>query len=111
MNVYDAINNLANEIKKSKEYLDYKNVREEIKKSPELKEKLQEFEKTRYETQMHTIKGEEPNKEIVEKMQKIYLELIQNETTKRYLEVELRFNTMLTDVNKILSDAVRDVMD
>ena len=110
MNVYDAINNLANEIKKSKEYTEYKQVKEQIKQNPDLKEKIKEFEKARYDTQISTMNGKEPSKEVIEKMQKIYIELIQNDISKRYLEVELAFNTMLTDVNRILGEAVQDVM-
>lgn len=110
MNVYDTVNQLAKEIKESKEYIDYKNIKEVIKSAPELKEKLDSFEKARYETQISTMKGEEPTKEQVETLQKIYLDLIQNETTKNYLDIELKFNTMLSDINKILGEAVQDVM-
>ena len=111
MNVYDAMNNLANEIKKSKEYINYKEMKEKIKQNPALKEKLDEFEKARYETQVSTMKGQEPQDKLIERIQKVYLELIQNDITKKYLEVELEFNTMLTDINKILGEAVKDVMN
>lgn len=111
MNVYDAINNLANEIKKSEQYIEYKKIREQIKQNPELEKKLQAFEKARYETQVTTLSGKEPKNEDVEEMKKTYLELIQNDITKKYLDVELAFNTMLTDINKILGEAVKDVMD
>lgn len=111
MNVYDAMNNLANEIKKSKEYINYKEMKEKIKQNPALKEKLDEFEKARYETQVSTMKGQEPQDKLIERIQKVYLELIQNDITKKYLEVELEFNTMLTEINKILGEAVKDVMN
>lgn len=111
MNVYDTVNQLAKEIKESEEYIEYKKIKEVIKEKTELKEKLDNFEKARYETQIATMKGEEPNKEQVEKLQKIYLELIQNEITKRYLDTELKFNTMLSDINKILGEAVQDIIE
>ena len=110
MNVYDTVNQLAKEIKESEEYSEYKKMKELIKEKPELKEKLDNFEKARYETQISTMKGEEPSKEQVENLQKIYLELIQNDITKKYLDTELKFNTMLSDINKILGEAVQDVI-
>lgn len=111
MNVYDTVNQLAKEIKESEEYIEYKKIKEVIKEKTELKEKLDNFEKARYETQIATMKGEEPNKEQVENLQKIYLELIQNDITKRYLDTELKFNTMLSDINKILGEAVQDIIE
>ncbi len=110
MNVYDTVNRLAKEIKESEEYLEYKKMKEIIKEIPELKQKLDDFEKARYETQISTMKGEEPTKEQVENLQKIYLELIQNDKTKKYLDTELKFNTMLSDINKILGEAVQDLI-
>ena len=110
MNVYDTVNQLAKEIKESEEYLEYKKMKELINEKSELKEKLDDFEKARYETQISAMKGEEPNKEQVENLQKIYLELIQNDITKKYLDTELKFNTMLSDINKILGEAVQDII-
>lgn len=111
MNVYDTVNQLAREIKESEEYIEYKKTKEMIKEKPELKEKLNDFEKARYETQVATMKGEEPSKEQIENLQKIYLELIQNDITKKYLDTELKFNTMLSDINKILGEAVQDIIE
>lgn len=110
MNVYDTVNQLAREIKESEQYLEYKKMKELIKETPELKQKLDDFENARYQTQIATMKGEEPSKEQVETLQKIYLELIQNDTTKKYLDVELKFNTMLSDINKILGETIKDIM-
>lgn len=110
MNIYDTANKLAHEIKISKEYLNFKKAKEELNQNPELKSKVEEFEKARYEIQVFSLKGEEQDKEKVENMQKLYLELIQNEKVKTYFEVELKFNVMLADVNKIIGEAVQDVL-
>ncbi len=110
MNVYDTVNQLAKEIKASEEYSEYQKMKEVVKQNIELKKKIDDFEKARYETQISTMKGEEPTKEQVENLQKIYLELIQNDITKKYLDTELKFNTMLSDINKILGEAVQDII-
>ncbi len=110
MNIYDTVNQLAKQIKESEEYIEYKKMKEIIKEDTELKEKLDSFERARYETQISTMQGKEPTKEQVEVLQKTYLELIQNDITKNYLEAELKFNTILSDINKILGEAVQDII-
>lgn len=111
MNVYDTANRLASELKSSQEYLDYKKVKEELNNNPEIKEKMDQFEKARYEVQVEAIKGQEEQKEKIEQMQKIYLDLIQNDLAKRYFEIELKFNVLLADVNKIIAESVQDVLN
>lgn len=110
MNVYDTANRLAKEIKDSTEYVEFKKIKAEIAKNIELKEKLDNFEKMRYEIQVFSLNGEEQNKEKVENMQKLYLELIQIEEVKKYFDLELKFNVLLADVNKIIGEAIQDVI-
>ena len=110
MNIYDTANKLAYEIKNSDEYKNYKKLKEQIKNTPELKEKLANFEKERYEVQVAAISEGKKDMEKVANMQKLYTELIANDTMKQYFEVELKFNIMLGDVNKIISEAVEDVI-
>ena len=110
MNIYDTANKLAQEIKTSEEYINYKKAKEYISLKPELKEKLQDFEKARYEAQVEVIQTGKDNEEKTKKVQELYAELIQTDDAKRYFDAELKFNIILTDVNKIISDAVRDLL-
>lgn len=110
MYVYDQANELAKSLKESKEYLEYKKAKEEVKSIPEMKEKIDEFEKIRYETQLLTIQGEEQNEEKMNKLKELYQILMQNPKVKEYFDVEVRFNIMLADVNKIIGEAVKDVL-
>ena len=110
MNVYDTANKLAKEIKESKEYIDYKNIKEELDKNLEVKAKISEFEKARYEVQLEELKGEEGKKEQLEKMQKMYMDLIKIDLAKRYFDIELKFNVLLADVNKIIGESVQDII-
>ncbi len=110
MNVYDTANRLAYEIKNSDEYKNYKKAKEEVKENLELKEKLEQFEKARYEVQIAAISQGKKDMEKAENMQKMYMELIGSEGMKRYFDAELKFNIMLGDVNKIISEAVEEVI-
>ncbi len=110
MNIYDTANRLAYEIKNSEEYKNYKKVKEEIANEPELKEKLEKFEKERYEVQIAAISEGKKEVEKANELQNLYAQLIVNEKMKQYFDAELKFNIMLADVNKIISEAVADVI-
>ncbi len=110
MNVYDTANRLAYEIQESEEYKSYKKVKNELMSNPDLKNKIEEFERLRYEVQLMQYTGENKDEEKAKKLEEMYTELIQNELIKQYFDLEVKFNVMITDVNKIIAEAIRDVL-
>ena len=110
MNIYDTANKLAAELKQTDEYKAYKNSKQQIESNAEVKSKIDEFDKLRVETQKAMLKGEANANELSVKLQNLYTELYQNEIAKNYLEAEMRFSVMVTDVNKIISEAIKDVI-
>lgn len=110
MNVYDTANRLAYEIQESEEYKSYKKVKNELMSNPDLKNKIEEFERLRYEVQLMQYTGENKDEEKSKKLEKMYAELIQNELIRQYFDLEVKFNVMITDVNKIIAEAIRDVL-
>ena len=111
MYVYDEANNLAKSIQNSKEYLEYKKVKEDLNSNPEMKSKIDEFEKIRYDVQVLSFKGEtQENEEKMKKLQEMYDILMKEPKIKEYFDIEVRFNIMLADVNKIISESVKDVL-
>lgn len=111
MNVYDTANRLSQEIKESEEYLSFKKAKEYIDLKPDLKTKIMDFQKLRYEAQISMIQEGKEDKTKLEEAQKIYAELIEIPEVKNYFNTELNFNVMLADVNKIISEAVEDVIN
>ena len=110
MNVYDTANRLAYEIQESDEYKTYKKVKNEVMSNPDSKSKIEEFERLRYEVQLMQYTGENKDEEKSKKLEKMYAELVQNELIKQYFDLEVKFNVMITDVNKIIAEAIRDVL-
>lgn len=110
MNVYDGVNNLAKAIKESKEYIEYKQVKTELLAMPELKKQVDEFEKIRYEEQLLAMQGENQSEEKMKKLQEFYEILVKNSKVKDYFDKEVRFNVMIADVNKIIGEAIKDVL-
>ena len=110
MKVYDEVNNLAQAIKESKEYLEYKEIRNSVFSNLELRNQVEEFERIRYEEQLLAMQGEKQSDEKMAKLQELYTILVQNEKVKEYFDKEVRFNVMMADVNKTIGEAIKDVI-
>lgn len=110
MNVYDTANRLASEIKQSEEYANYKMAKQALDLNIDLKEKMMEFGKARYEVQLEMMQTGKQNEEKYKKMQELYAQLIENEEAKKFFEAETKFNVIIADVNKIIGEAIKDVI-
>lgn len=110
MLVYDNAHILAKAIKESREYIEYKEVREKVFSNPDLKSQVEEFEKIRYEEQLLAMQGEAQTDEKMKKLQELYNILVQKSEVKDFFEKEVRFNVMIADVNKIIGESIKDVL-
>ena len=110
MNIYDTANKLSSEIKASEEYANYKMAREVINLRPDLKEEIAKFEGLRYEVQINQMQTGKVDEEKMKQIQEIYTKIIEIDEVKKYFEAELKFNVLLADVNKIIGDAVKDLV-
>lgn len=110
MNVYDTANRLASEIKESEEYVNYKMAKQALSLNSELKGRIENFDKLRYELQLEMMQTGKNNEEKNTQLQKEYAELVENPDAKKFFEAETKFNILIADVNKIIGEAIRDVM-
>ena len=110
MNIYDAANKLAFEMKNSEEYKKYKEAKEKVMQDPEMKSKIEEFEKIRYDAQVLAIKSGEQDADKMQKLQQLYTILINNKDIKEYFDLEVKFNIIVADVNKIIAEAIKEVL-
>ena len=109
MYVYDQANNLAKAIQESKEYQEYKKIKEELNSNATTKEKIDNFEKLRYEVQAMSFQGKE-DPEKMKKLQEMYNILNEDKKIKEYFDIEVHFNIMLADVNRIISESVKELI-
>lgn len=110
MNVYDTANKLAQEIKQSEEFLTYQIVKQAINLNFELKQKIDEFEKARYEAQIVALQTGKDDENKMKHVQALYGELIQNEEASRYFDAEMKFNLLIADVNRIIGETVQSLI-
>lgn len=114
MQIYDTANRLAQEIREAEEYKNYKELKSKIYANPLKKEALEKFEDLRYKMQIAQMQGEkveeEKQKEVMNNLQEQYAKLLEDEEIKKYFEAEIKFNVMIADVNKIIAEAIQDVL-
>lgn len=110
MNVYDTANKLAQEIKQSEEYSKYKIAKEAIDTNAELKSKIEEFDKARYEAQIIALQTGKNDETKIQHVQELYAELIKNEDASKFFDAEMKFNILIADVNKIIGEVVHSLL-
>ena len=110
MNVYDTANRLAREIQESDEYKEYKKTKEAVMSNPDSKKMVEDFEQLRYEVQLMQYTGEGKDETKAKKLEEMYAMLVQDNQIKQYFDLEVKFNVMIADVNKIIAEAIRDVL-
>ena len=109
MQVYDTANQLANEIKQSKEYKTYKEIKTKLLENPEKKEQLKKFEEKRYNVQCKQLNGGDIKEESKE-LENIYMDLYKDKEMQEYFKAETEFNILITDVNKIIAESIEDLL-
>ena len=110
MNVYDTVNKLAQEIKDSEEYKNFKKYKELVKANKDTGEKIKKFEELRYELQISAMQGQKPDEDKEKELQTVYADLLAQENVKEYFDAEFKFNILIADVNKIIGEAIQDVI-
>ena len=108
-NIYDTANKLASEIRQSEEFVKYRDARKSVLANPDLKNKIEEFEKISYEVQVLSMEKGASDPEKMKKLQEMYTILIENKDIKEYFDLEVKFNVMVADINKIIAQSMEEV--
>ncbi|MBQ3408349.1 MAG: YlbF family regulator [Clostridia bacterium] len=108
-NVYDAANKLADEIRQSEEFLKYREARKAVLANPDFKSRIEEFEKIRYDVQVLSMEKGSTDPEKMKKLQELYTILVENKDIKDYFDLEVNFNVMVADVNKIIAESMEEI--
>ena len=111
MNFYDKVHEMVRTFKETNEFKEYLELKEKLKKEEDAYKRLKNFKEKQKKYQLEYIDGKEQNKEVLDEMQNLYSIVIQNETSRKLLENEMKINVMLADMQKIIGDALKDIID
>lgn len=111
MNVYDKAYELARAIRDSLEAKEIKEIRSKIEADPETKRMLDDFREKQMNLQKQMLSGQQPEQQEMEKLDKLYEVVSLNPLIKKLFEAERRFGVMIDDVQKILADPMKDILE
>ncbi|GGG26542.1 YlbF family regulator [Paenibacillus abyssi] len=111
MNVYDKAYELAKAMRESQEVADLKTARQAVEADSDAKRMLDDFRDRQNGLQQKMMSGEEPSESDIETMNKLYEVLSLNPVISGLFEAERRFSIVFDDVNKIISDALKNVYE
>ncbi|CAM4186372.1 cell fate (sporulation/competence/biofilm development) regulator YlbF (YheA/YmcA/DUF963 family) [Paenibacillus endophyticus] len=111
MNVYDKAYELAKVLKECEEAKLLKLAKDEAEADPEAKGMLDDFRERQTFLQQKMMAGEEPSAADMEKMNALYEVIALNPLIAKLLDAERRFAVVFEDVNRIMSDVLKSIVD
>lgn len=110
MATYDKAHELARELKACTEYKEYQKAKQDLEKNEAALSILKEYQKKRWEFEMDYLAGKEPDSAKKQELDKITELVNMHGPVKRFLEAEARIMVVMTDIQKILTEAL-NLMD
>ncbi len=111
LNIYDTINNLGTSLKQTEEYKEYISLKEDIKKDEKLYQMLKDFKEKQANYQLNYMNGVKMDDEQTKSMENLYSIIIQNESARKLLESEMKINVILADINKVIGEAIKEIIE
>ena len=105
MYVYDRANALAQDIKESEEYKAYRALKDELFADESTKNLIRDYKKLQFKAQAAIMAGGKPEDETMDKLQKLGDVLGFNPKVTEFFAAEYKFNTLISDIYKIIGAA------
>ncbi|MGL5313476.1 MAG: YlbF family regulator [Peptostreptococcaceae bacterium] len=106
MGVYDTTTKLANDIRNSKEYKEFRKYMVEVKSDKETENLLREYRVLQVELQRNAMNNKKMDKKSMMRLESIQKKVASNKTIHNYLVSEQKFTTMMESINKILANVM-----
>lgn len=103
--VYDKANELAQDIRNSEEYREYRAAKEKAFENQTTASLIKEYHKLQITAQAAMVTGNK-DEESLQRLQKIGELLQMNHDASAFLMAEYRLNRMVSDIYKILAEAI-----
>ena len=105
MYIYDRAHQLAADIKQSEEFKTYKALKDELYAEETTKSLLKQYKQAQFEAQAMMMSGQQPGEELMDKLKKVGEVLAFNPKVTEFFAAEYKFNTIVSDIYKIIGDA------
>jgi cell fate (sporulation/competence/biofilm development) regulator YlbF (YheA/YmcA/DUF963 family) len=106
MNPYDAAHMLARALKESPEYKEFNNLKEKVQQNEKTRNMLKDFRKKQFAMQARQLSGQHVTEDEIQQLQNLQNILLQNPVVGPFFHAEYRISQIMNDVYKILGEAV-----
>ena len=104
MNVYDQAHQLAKAVRESEEFKQFEATEKQIEANPELDQALKDFMSRQLQIQTAQMMGQEIDQDAFQQLQQLSMVLMQDPLAANYLQCQMRFTVMMSDVYKIIGE-------
>lgn len=104
--IIEAAKALAQAIQDSEEFVTYKRLDQELDQEPEIKTQIEDFQKRQFALQRAHLTGMKLDEKELSALDALFKSLVQHEKVAQYFEAELKINQAMTEVSRILGDAM-----
>ncbi|MBD3917680.1 YlbF family regulator [Paenibacillus sp. PR3] len=111
MNVYDKAYELAKSLRESAEAQALQAAKQAVDGDADAKRSLDSFMERQHKLHHQMMSGEEPSPGELEQMNKLYEVLTLNPLISKYFDAERRFSVLFEDVNRILGEGLKSLLD
>jgi len=110
MNPHDKAHELARAIRESQEFRTMSDRKRLVEADVSAKKMLDEFRRRQWELETRRLMGETITEDDMEQIKRLHDAIQLHTVAREYLEAEYRFGIIYSDIQKILGDAVKDVV-
>ena len=111
MNFYDKVHELVRCLKYTDEYKEYVKIKSDIKNDDSAYKMIKDFKEKQKEHQINYINTGKIDEVKQKELQNLYSIVIQNENLRKLLECEMKINVMLADMQKIVGDGIKEIVE
>jgi cell fate (sporulation/competence/biofilm development) regulator YlbF (YheA/YmcA/DUF963 family) len=107
-NVYDLAHEMARSLKETDQYKNFKAAKAKIDANPELTKMLNDFQEKQMQAQTAMMTGEKPDEALVQQIQSLYGIVMADPLAAEYIQSEMAFSQIVSDIYGILGKAIQD---
>lgn len=111
MNFYDKVHELVRDLKTTNEYKKYVELKQKVKQDSVLSDKIKIFREKQMAYQKEYLVGKEMDEATKQEMQQLYSLIIQSPVAAEFFQAEITLDVMLADMQKIIGEGIKDVLD
>lgn len=111
MNFHDKAHELVKAFKETEEYKTYIEMKKLIVNDEKTYAMLKDFKTKQQSHQMEYMNTGKMNDESRKELENLYSIIIQNEQARKLLECEMRLDILLADMQKILAEGVKEIIE